>query len=151
MEASGSLACVLSDSFLVLLSPSLVCNHRGADPASSKQHCLAFPEELVPAGCDQWEAGKETAEGWGKHNIPHLPPALKSESVSCSVLSESVTPWTVAHQAPLSHGILQARILEWVAIPFSRGSSSPRYQTDSLLSGPPGKPKCLVTLDPGLQ
>ena len=26
------------------------------------------------------------------------------------------TPWTVAHQAPLSMGILQARILEWVAI-----------------------------------
>ena len=24
------------------------------------------------------------------------------------------------------HGILQARILEWVAIPFSRGSSQPR-------------------------
>ena len=30
-----------------------------------------------------------------------------------------VTPWTVAHQAPLSMGI-QARILEWVAISFSR-------------------------------
>ena len=29
------------------------------------------------------------------------------------------TPWTVAHQAPLSMGILQARILEWVAISFS--------------------------------
>ena len=27
------------------------------------------------------------------------------------------------------HGILQARILEWVAIPFSRGSSWPRGQT----------------------
>ena len=27
------------------------------------------------------------------------------------------------------HGILQARILEWVAISFSRGSSRPRYQT----------------------
>ena len=27
------------------------------------------------------------------------------------------------------HGILQARILEWVAIPFSRGSSPPRGQT----------------------
>ena len=27
------------------------------------------------------------------------------------------------------HGILQARILEWVAIPFSRGSSQPRNQT----------------------
>ena len=27
------------------------------------------------------------------------------------------------------HGILQARILEWVAMPFSRGSSHPRDQT----------------------
>ena len=27
------------------------------------------------------------------------------------------------------HGILPARILEWVAIPFSRGSSQPRDQT----------------------
>ena len=27
------------------------------------------------------------------------------------------------------HGILQARILEWVAIPFSRESSQPRYRT----------------------
>ena len=35
------------------------------------------------------------------------------------------TPRTAAHQAPLL-GILQARILECVAIPFSRGSSWPR-------------------------
>ena len=27
------------------------------------------------------------------------------------------------------HGILQARILQWVAIPFSRASSRPRDQT----------------------
>ena len=27
------------------------------------------------------------------------------------------------------HGILQARILEWVAIPYSRGSSQPTDQT----------------------
>ena len=27
------------------------------------------------------------------------------------------------------HGILQARTLEWVAVPFSRGSSQPRGQT----------------------
>ena len=26
----------------------------------------------------------------------------------------SVTPWTATHQAPLSMGILQARLLEWV-------------------------------------
>ena len=40
-----------------------------------------------------------------------------------------VTPWTISPQAPLSMGILQARILEWVAMPSSRGSSQPRNQT----------------------
>ena len=30
------------------------------------------------------------------------------------------------------HGILQTRILEWVAFPFSRGSSQPRDQTQSI-------------------
>ena len=40
-----------------------------------------------------------------------------------SVVSNSATPWTVAHQVPLSMGIVQARILEWVAMPSSRGSS----------------------------
>ena len=39
------------------------------------------------------------------------------------------TPWTVAHQAPLSIGILQATILKWVAMPSSRGSSQPRDRT----------------------
>jgi len=36
-----------------------------------------------------------------------------------------VTPWTVACQAPLSMGILQARILEWVAMPSSRDLFNP--------------------------
>ena len=39
------------------------------------------------------------------------------------------TPWTVAHQAPPSMGILQTRVLEWGAISFSRGSSQPRNRT----------------------
>ena len=41
------------------------------------------------------------------------------------------------------HGILQARILEWVAFPFSRRSLQPRsptLQADSLPSEPPMKP-----------
>ena len=40
--------------------------------------------------------------------------------------------WILCHPmdcSPPVHGILQARILEWVAIPFSRGSSQPRDQT----------------------
>ena len=41
------------------------------------------------------------------------------------------------------HGILQARILGWVAVPFSRGSSqsrSPALQMDSVLAESQGKP-----------
>ena len=37
--------------------------------------------------------------------------------------------WTVALQVPLSMGFSQARILEWVAIFFTRGSSQPRDWT----------------------
>ena len=55
-------------------------------------------------------------------NIPLLLHPVRSHSV----VSDSVTPWTVARQAPLSRGIVQARILEWVAMPSSRGSSQPR-------------------------
>ena len=57
----------------------------------------------------------------------------------------------VAQSCPtlcIVHGILQDRILEWVAFPFSRGSSQPGFesrslalQADSLPAEPPGKPK----------
>ena len=50
------------------------------------------------------------------------------ESVSCCRICLVATPWTVARQAPLSIRILQARILEWIVISFSRGSSQPRDQ-----------------------
>ena len=40
---------------------------------------------------------------------------------SVSLVQLFMTPRTVARQPP--HGISQARILEWVAISFSRGSS----------------------------
>ena len=61
----------------------------------------------------------------------------------CSVCAEPlcpvrlvVTPWTAAHQAPLSMDILQTRRLEWVAMPSSRGSSQPRDQTQvSIIAG----------------
>ena len=59
-------------------------------------------------------------------------------TMDCSVLDSSV------------HGILQARLLEWVAVPSSRGSSQPRDQTSIssvscigrvfFTTEPPGKP-----------
>ena len=60
-----------------------------------------------------------------------------------SCVWQLATLWTVARQAPSVHGISQARILEWVAMPSSRVSSWPRDQTGSLLLAPPGKSTAL--------
>ena len=51
------------------------------------------------------------------------------ESISRSVMSDSCGPMDCRPPGPSVHGILQARILEWVAMPSSRGSSWPRDQT----------------------
>ena len=68
---------------------------------------------------------------------------MHAQSLSCVWLF--VCPWTVAHQAPLS--TFQARILEWVAISYSRGLPHPGIETHiSCIAGgfftpvPPGKP-----------
>ena len=60
-------------------------------------------------------------------------PTLASDPMDCSPPGSSV------------HGIFQGRILEWIAISFSGGSSQPKVRTqssmlqvDSLLSEPPG-------------
>ena len=43
--------------------------------------------------------------------------------------SRTVTSWTIVH------GILQARILEWITVPFSRASSQPRIQISCIAGG----------------
>ena len=63
-----------------------------------------------------------------------------------------MTPWTVAPPGSSVHGILQARIVEWVAIPSFRGSSQAKDGAEPL-----GKPhdtekknervSCLVVSD----
>ena len=45
------------------------------------------------------------------------------------VLSDSLWSHDCSPSDSFVHGILQARILEWVAVPFSRGSSWPGDQT----------------------
>ena len=53
------------------------------------------------------------------------------------------TPWTVAHRGSSVHGILQARILEWVAVPFSRRSSQGRDRIQiSTQESNPDLPHC---------
>ena len=46
-----------------------------------------------------------------------------------SVVSDSATPWIVACLAPLSVGFSRQKSLEWIATPFSRGSSQPSNWT----------------------
>ena len=75
---------------------------------------------------------------------------MKSESVSHLVVSDSLWPHGLQPSRLLCHGILQARILEWVAMPSSSGSSHPRdrtqdscllhWQVGSLSLVPAGKP-----------
>ena len=78
---------------------------------------------------------------WSRH---HTHTALRpSESESCSVRSDSLDlmDYTVC-------GVFRARILEWLAFPFFRGSSRHRdqvrvshMQTDSFPAEPQGKLK----------
>ena len=70
------------------------------------------------------------------------------ESVSGSVVSDSVPPWTVVHQAPLS--VEFSRPEYWSELPFPSPGDlpdpgieprSPALQVDSLPAEPQGKPK----------
>ena len=68
---------------------------------------------------------------------------------TCALSHSIATPWTVAHQTPLSMEILLARILDWAAMPSPPGSlrksgikpRSPTLQVDSLPSEPLEKPQ----------
>ena len=96
-------------------------SHRAADPAPLAPGNPPSPSTSLLNG---------STEPPGKHHQGHL----------CKV---DTAVWALAPQSRLTlcdaldcrppgssvHGILQARIPEWAAIPFSRGSSPPRDQT----------------------
>ena len=74
---------------------------------------------------------------------------LKSESEVAQSSPTLCDPMDCSLPGSSVHGIFQARVLKWVAISFSRGSSqrgikpmSCALQANSLLSEPPGKPNC---------
>ena len=71
--------------------------------------------------------------------LSHFSPVLLCNPMDCSPPGSSV------------HGILQARILEWVAVPSSRGSSPPRDRPPVFcvaggffITEPPGKPRIIT-------
>ena len=76
---------------------------------------------------------KDKEEGEGKIKVLKLSHIFKNvlagSSGLCSGVWKSLSCVQLFATPRTAHGILQARIMEWEAFPFSRGSSQPRDQT----------------------
>ena len=86
---------------------------------------LAHPTCEAP-GRDMPAPGVSQPHGhfqYGSRPRGHSTAPFTCECVRCSVLSNILRPVECSPPSSTVHGILQARILEWVAAPFSRGSS----------------------------
>ena len=64
-----------------------------------------------------------TAEASGKPLLAPCSSTKYERKCSCSFVSDSLWPMDQSPPGSSVHEILQEKILEWVAIPFSRGSS----------------------------
>ena len=106
---------------------------------------------LGSSGEDLWRPSRVLGGRTGEKSWWSSPRGLSHVYVcvcaSCSVMSDSVAPWTVAHQAPLSMGF--SRQEYWSGLPFLSprdlpdpeiGPRSSALQADSLPSEPPRKP-----------
>ena len=112
---------------------------------------LNFPAGWITSqNQDCWEKYQPQICRWYQANGRKRRESKESLESSKSRLVVSDSLWPRGHKCnqPDSsvHGILQARILEWLPVPFSRGSSQPRdrtrsptLQADSLPSEPPGE------------
>ena len=127
------------------------------------------PEYLLQGGGGGWWAGrgeinhmylsqagpcKLSVETHSWCQLAGTGQSVCSDVISCLLMSDSCNPMDCSPPGCLSMGILQARILEWVAMPLYRGPSqpgtepmSPAFQADSLPSEPPGKTLWFVGLD----
>ena len=122
-RGSPPCGCLVSQSCLTLCdcvdcTPPDCSVHRDSPGKNTGVDCHALLQGIFPT----------QESNWGLLHCRQILYQLSYQGSpkSISLLSHIqlfVTPWTVACQAPLSIGILQVRILEWVALPFSRGSS----------------------------
>ena len=85
--------------------------------------CLKNPENR---GTEEPSGSQRVRHNWACVNAVITKWKWKVESLSRVRLF--ATPSTVTYEVPPS-GIFQARVLEWIAISFSRGSSRPRKRT----------------------
>ena len=110
---------------------------------SDSQNCQIQSQPRKPKSCLLLHTHK------GRETFSHISRRrLMLVSQSCPTFCD---PMDYSPPGFSVHGIFQARILEWVAFPFSRGSSnpgikpgSPALQAASLPSESPGKPLRLL-------
>ena len=131
----------------------LTTSHAHSEPISV-QEGGAMSSSLEIRGGRMWQGRcmiprAEYEEGWVSQHLFLKPGFMHAKSPqSCSTLCSAMN---CSPPGSSVHWSLQARILEWVAIPSSKGSSWPgifphllrllRGQTGSLPLLPPGKPK----------
>ena len=89
-----------------------------------------LPVLFVVSSTHPWFVKAHPPQG-SVHRAPLSPHLLSTwlPIMLAFVLSHSLWPMDCSPPGSLVHGVLQARILEWVAISFSRGSSRPRDWT----------------------
>ena len=99
-------------------------NHRESDTPEQLTTIMYYFDHLdyLVSSLAESEKGWSTGDRFWLIAVRISSSAYEGES--CSVMSDSLQP----HGLYIVHGI-QARILEWVAFPFSRGSSQPRDWT----------------------
>ena len=120
-----------------------VTNQQGkSNQNHNKYHFTPFRMDIIKKDYHWWECRERgilvhCLWDWYSHCGKQYGDSSKSWKWNyyvCVVIHVShvwpfATLWIIACQGPLSMGILQAWILEWVSTPSSRASSPPRDQT----------------------
>ena len=108
------------------------------EPHASQSLWVNYPLPCSPCSCSGQGSEEPKAFSWPNlylHSDLHPPRepfsfnSYWSESESVQLCPTLCDPMDCSPPGSFVHGILQARILEWDAIPFSRVSSWPRDQT----------------------
>ena len=132
-----SIELVMPSNYLIFCCPLLLLpSNLPSIRVFSNESALHIRWQSIRASAQKCIQNTKTKNDQGSQEEQQQHNFFKLKLPRCTLCFQSlshfrffVTQWTIAQQAPLSMGTPQARILEWVAMHFSRGSSQPRDQT----------------------
>ena len=120
--------CLLSHfNHVRLFSALWTIAHQAPVHGFSRQEQLIFPEQGSNPCLScllHWQVGPLPL-------VSLRSPFISVKVLVCQSCLTLCSPMDCGPPVSSAHGILQARTLDWVAMPFSRGSSQPRGQTGS--------------------